>query len=350
MAAAALAYHRLAEEPSPRPSSRCGSARVGACGTEQRLFASTPSDPVDPATFFAPLESAEAWQLKGLRDEHAISARATWVRWRGVEVAALAAVQMLCAVAEAVLLWIESSDDRALVRRRRRRRPASPPSLSLARAPSAAHAQPQALTARAPIPTALASTCRLTLRRPPPTPVARARVAAAAQLATSAIVAFSGALGVYSGMRKRRWALHGFFLTQVWALSAVAAQWLRSRQAAARESIFCADRDAATIGGHEAARCAAAGSTTQLGALVVALGVVYASMFFTDLLVEAVQDQTEQADERNTLHFAWLMQKKGLVGIQRFEELIHTKFEELVVMGFLSPRPLARSQPRGGAL
>ena len=67
--------------------------------------------------------------------------------------------------------------------------------------------------------------------------------------------------------------------------------------------------------------------------------------FFTDLLSERLQDELEDRDERSLLHFAWLMHKKTLVGVQRFEDLIHAKFEELVLLGFLKPRP---TSPRRG--
>ena len=43
------------------------------------------------------------------------------------------------------------------------------------------------------------------------------------------------------------------------------------------------------------------------------------------------------------------MHKKTLVGIQRFEDLIHAKFEELVLLGFLKPRaPAAAKTPATG--
>lgn len=60
--------------------------------------------------------------------------------------------------------------------------------------------------------------------------------------------------------------------------------------------------------------------------------------FYTDLLSEQLQDELEQQDQHSLLHFAWLMHKKTLIGVQRFEDLIHAKFEELVLLGFLRPR------------
>ena len=62
------------------------------------------------------------------------------------------------------------------------------------------------------------------------------------------------------------------------------------------------------------------------------------AQFYTDLLSEQLQDELEQQDQHSLLHFAWLMHKKTLVGVQRFEDLIHAKFEELVLLGFLKPR------------
>ena len=76
----------------------------------------------------------------------------------------------------------------------------------------------------------------------------------------------------------------------------------------------------------------------QSVAIFVAFGVVYASMFYTDLLAERLQDGREEEDERSLMSFAWLMHKKTLVGVQRFEDMIHAKFEELVLLGFLKPR------------
>ena len=73
-------------------------------------------------------------------------------------------------------------------------------------------------------------------------------------------------------------------------------------------------------------------------ALFLALGVVYASMFYADLLVAQLDEERHAADERALLSFSWLMHKKTLVGIQRFEDAIHAKFEELVLLGFLKPR------------
>ena len=48
--------------------------------------------------------------------------------------------------------------------------------------------------------------------------------------------------------------------------------------------------------------------------------------------------------------FIWLMHKKTMVGVQRFEDLIHAKFEELVLLGFLKPRgPAAAAAPGSAA-
>ena len=61
-------------------------------------------------------------------------------------------------------------------------------------------------------------------------------------------------------------------------------------------------------------------------------------MFCTDLLAEQLTDERAASDERALLSFAWLMHKKTRIGVQRFEDLIHAKFEELVLLGFLKPR------------
>ena len=150
----------------------------------------------------------------------------------------------------------------------------------------------------------------------------------AAAILTSLIVATSGGLGMYGALRHTIWPLHAFFLTQIWVLAAVTAQWMRSETTAARLQIYYTDRSKST-------------PPTDVFhglAIFVALGVVYGSMYYTDLLAERIQDELEQADERSLLHFAWLMHKKTLVGVQRFEDMIHAKFEELVLLGFLKPR------------
>ena len=169
--------------------------------------------------------------------------------------------------------------------------------------------------------------------------------AGSALIFTSAVVAAAGVFGVLGGSRRGVWALAAFEATQIWVLAAIAAQWLRAQQASARERVFCEEREAARLhGGHEDT-CGIAPDVLRFAALIVALLVVYASMFFTDLLAEQLQDTRETEDQRALIHFAWLMHKKTLVGVQRFEDLIHAKFEELVLLGFLKPRP---TSPRRG--
>ena len=151
----------------------------------------------------------------------------------------------------------------------------------------------------------------------------------AALVMTALVVLGSAGVGAYGAIRHIEWALHGYFLTQVWVLAAAAAQWMRSQSFAARQAIFLSAQSHPGI--H------LDGAVYSL-AFMVALGVVYASMFYTDLLVEVLQDCREHQDNRSLLQFAWLMHKKTLVGVQRFEDLIHAKFEELVLLGFLKPR------------
>jgi len=43
----------------------------------------------------------------------------------------------------------------------------------------------------------------------------------------------------------------------------------------------------------------------------------------------------EDEDNQQIVKFVWLMNKKTLLGIHRFEEQIHHEFEKLVGMGFL---------------
>ena len=155
---------------------------------------------------------------------------------------------------------------------------------------------------------------------------------------TTAVVFGSGCIGGAGGLLRSRWALSAFFLSQIWALALVFAQWLRSQQLSARAVIFC-HQHAAGASGH-AAGCST--DVTQLISIVLTLGLVYASMFVSDVLAERLQDELESEDQLSLIRFGWLMHRKTLVGIQRFEDLIHTKFEELVVMGYLKPRPTPR--------
>ena len=112
---------------------------------------------------------------------------------------------------------------------------------------------------------------------------------------------------------------------------------LRHTTLAAKEAVFCDERAAGTRGELEA-MCGRDGATLRLGAMLLGGGVVYASMYWTDLLGEMVQDSLEQADNRRLLDFAGLMHQSTLVGIRRFEDRIHQRFEELVQLGFLKPR------------
>ena len=110
-----------------------------------------------------------------------------------------------------------------------------------------------------------------------------------------------------------------------------------SQQAAAEEAEFCDERVTGMRGELEA-MCGRVGTSLRLGAMLIGGGVVYASMFWTDLLGEMLQDSLEQADNRRLLDFAGLMHQGTLVGVQRFEDRIHQRFEELVQLGFLKPR------------
>ena len=120
-------------------------------------------------------------------------------------------------------------------------------------------------------------------------------------------------------------------------LSALAAQWLRSHQSAGKEAVYCDGGVTGTRGALEP-MCGRLGTSLRLGAMLLGGGVLYASMFWTDLLGEMLQDSREQADNRRLLDFAGLMHQGTLVGVQRFEDRIHQRFEELVKLGFLKQR------------
>ena len=148
----------------------------------------------------------------------------------------------------------------------------------------------------------------------------------AAQL-TCAIVFGSGCLGLVGGVWRLTWALQSFFMTQIWALAFVFAQWLRSQQRSGRTSLFCQQ--------YAAGKCAAGTDATQLGAIILSLMLVYASMFVSDVLAERLQNDLEREDQVSLIRLSWHMHRKTLAGVQRFEDLIHSKFEELVGMGYL---------------
>lgn len=167
----------------------------------------------------------------------------------------------------------------------------------------------------------------------------------AALLITAATVAASGLCGIVGALRHSRWALQAFFLTQIVVLAAIAAQCLRSQRAAAKEAVFCAERATAARHGNHETTCDQGRDRAQLSSMLVGLGVVYASMFYTDLLSELLQDALEQADNRRLLDFVWLMYQGTLVGVQRFEDRIHARFEELVRLGFLKPRWVPAPKP-----
>ena len=156
-----------------------------------------------------------------------------------------------------------------------------------------------------------------------------------ASLTTCGVIFASGVLGFIGGALRSQWSLRAFFLSQIWALALVCGQWLRSQQQSDRTMIFCEQHIAGQAMSY---RCAAAIDTAQVAAILLSLVVAYASMFVSDMLVERLQDELEHQDQVALVRFSWLMHRKTLVGIQRFEDRIRSKFEELVMLGFLKPR------------
>ena len=65
-----------------------------------------------------------------------------------------------------------------------------------------------------------------------------------------------------------------------------------------------------------------------------------------DVFAEKLQDQFEYEDQLSLIRFAWLMHRKTLVGVQRFENLLHHKFDELVDAGVLQARTSPPAKPR----
>ena len=153
---------------------------------------------------------------------------------------------------------------------------------------------------------------------------------------TSAILVISGLCGLVGSLRRSSWALEAYFLTQIVVLAVTAAQWLRSQQAARKTALFCAEHTRGI--GSKADACDTGHLFAQVSALLIGLGVVYASMFSMDRLTERLQDEREQADNRRVLEFSSEMHQSTLAGVKRFEDRIHMRFEELVRDGFLKPR------------
>jgi len=143
--------------------------------------------------------------------------------------------------------------------------------------------------------------------------------------ATILLIGVSGVLGFLGALRWWPEALQLFFISQIWGLSMSFSQFLAQLQAVRREAVFC-----------EANGCGGDGSNSVMViALAVALVAVYVSMFLSDGISEYIQDKNETEDNQHIVQFVWTMNKKTLLGIHRFEELIHAEFEKLVSLGFL---------------
>ncbi|KAL1525097.1 hypothetical protein AB1Y20_019969 [Prymnesium parvum] len=145
--------------------------------------------------------------------------------------------------------------------------------------------------------------------------------------ATLILISVSGGLGGVGAWRRWSETLQAFFIAQIWSLSTVLSQFLAAQQLNKRRDVFCLGRD-------DTQNC-----EDHMGLGTLALGgaivLVYVSMFFADGLSEHLQDQLEDEDNQQIVKFVWLMNKKTLLGIHRFEEQIHHEFEKLVGMGFL---------------
>lgn len=150
-------------------------------------------------------------------------------------------------------------------------------------------------------------------------------------LATLLLIGASGIIGLVGACRWWAEALQLFFITQIWSLSTLFSQFLKHLQARRRQDIFCEESAGADAGGCGDGESQSLVVFTLVGALIV----VYVSMFLSDNLSEFLQDKLENEDQQQIIQFVWTMNKKSLLGIHRFEELIHAEFEKLVNLGFL---------------
>jgi hypothetical protein len=146
---------------------------------------------------------------------------------------------------------------------------------------------------------------------------------------TVAITAASGVVGVCGAFYRVGPALHWFVISQVWCLSNIIAQCVRDRQSTRRQRIFCAEERGA------GSSCLVAVQDQQAAALFGAILVAYISVFVADGLAQSLQQQLEYRDNHLLVQFVWLMQKRTLISVSRFEESIHTQFEELINLGYL---------------
>lgn len=146
---------------------------------------------------------------------------------------------------------------------------------------------------------------------------------------TVAVTAASGVVGICGAFYRVGPALHWFVISQVWCLSNIIAQCVRDRQSTRRQRIFCADEPDA------GSSCLMAVQDRQAAALFGGMLVAYISVFVADGLAQSIQQQFEYRDNHLLVQFVWLMQKRTLISVSRFEETIHTQFEELINLGYL---------------
>jgi hypothetical protein len=147
---------------------------------------------------------------------------------------------------------------------------------------------------------------------------------------TVAVTAASGVVGVCGAFFRVGPALHWFVISQVWCLSNIISQCVRDRQSTRRQRIFCADAPDAN------SSCLMAVHDQQTGALLCGMLVAYGSVFLADGLAQSIQQALDYRDNHLLVQFVWLMQKRTLVSVSRFEETIHTQFEELINLGYLT--------------
>jgi len=160
----------------------------------------------------------------------------------------------------------------------------------------------------------------------------------ALMLISSVVSLISGMIGFTGAWKKSTMALNWFFISQLWCISVVLTQFLRGQLTESNEQIFCSHD---MQHNNANALCGSLAWGWVIGFSSISLATVYSSVFFTDALVEALQDQLEKEDTLLITKFVWLMQKKTTVGIHRFEDLIHKEFQELVEMGYLKLKPNA---------
>ena len=152
-------------------------------------------------------------------------------------------------------------------------------------------------------------------------------------LLTVSVTTGSGIVGFFGAWYEERNVINWFFITQIWCLSTVVSQFLRNQQSSRRQHLLC--DDAVLNNASPGTGCANGELYLQSRSLQVTFCTVFASLFVSDSMSEMIQGGREDVNQLLVSRFVWQMRKRTLVGIHRFEESIHSKFEDLVSLGYI---------------